>query len=132
MRHLNSGRKFGRTSAHREAMFKNMATSLFRHERIETTDTKAKELRIFAERLITLAKRGDLHARRLAFRSIRDAEILHKLFADIGPRYTARNGGYTRIVKSRVRKGDNAVVSIIELVGNEIMLDASKAESSND
>jgi len=130
MRHLNSGRKLGRTSAHRTALFRNMATSLFRYERIETTDAKAKELRSFAEKLITLAKRGDLHARRQAFQDIRDQEVLAKLFADIGPRFKTRPGGYTRIVKSRIRKGDNAPISIIELVGNEVSIDA--AASSED
>ncbi len=128
MRHLNSGRKLGRTSAHRTALFRNMATSLFRHERIETTDAKAKELRSFAEKLITLAKRGDLHARRQAFADIRDQEILAKLFGDIGPRFKARNGGYTRIIKSRIRKGDNAPISIIELVGNEQPLNVEASE----
>jgi large subunit ribosomal protein L17 len=125
MRHLNSGRKLGRTSAHRTALFRNMATSLFRHERIETTDAKAKELRRFAEQLITLAKRGDLHARRQAFADIRDLEVLAKLFGDIGPRFKTRPGGYTRIIKSRIRKGDNAPISIIELVGNEVPLNAT-------
>jgi large subunit ribosomal protein L17 len=125
MRHLNSGRKLGRTSAHRTALFRNMATSLFRHERIETTDAKAKELRRFAEQLITLAKRGDLHARRQAFADIRDQEVLAKLFGDIGPRFKTRPGGYTRIIKSRIRKGDNAPISIIELVGNEVPLHAT-------
>jgi large subunit ribosomal protein L17 len=127
MRHLNSGRKLGRTSAHRTALFRNMATSLFRHERIETTDAKAKELRSFAEKLITLAKRGDIHARRQVFVDIRDQEILAKLFADIGPRFKTRPGGYTRIIKSRIRKGDNAPISIIELVGNEVPLNASSS-----
>jgi large subunit ribosomal protein L17 len=125
MRHLNSGRKLGRTSAHRTALFRNMATSLFRHERIETTDAKAKDLRRFAEQLITLAKRGDLHARRQAFADIRDLEVLAKLFGDIGPRFKTRPGGYTRIIKSRIRKGDNAPISIIELVGNEVPLTAT-------
>ena len=125
MCHLNSGRKLGRTSAHRTALFRNMATSLFRHERIETTDAKAKELRRFAEQLITLAKRGDLHARRQAFADIRDLEVLAKLFGDIGPRFKTRPGGYTRIIKSRIRKGDNAPISIIELVGNEVPLNAT-------
>jgi len=127
MRHLNSGRKLGRTSAHRTALFRNMATSLFRHERIETTDAKAKELRSFAEKLITLAKRGDLHARRQAYADIRDQEVLAKLFGDIGPRFKARNGGYTRITKSRIRRGDNAPISIIELVGNEVPLNATSS-----
>lgn len=119
MRHLNSGRKLGRHYAHRTAMFRNMATALFRHEKIETTDPKAKELRSFAEQLITLAKKGDLHSRRLAYRDIRDQEVLNKLFTDIGPRFKARNGGYTRITKVRFRRGDNALMSVIELVGDE-------------
>lgn len=131
MRHLNSGRKLGRTTEHRTALFRNMATSLFRHERIETTDAKAKELRSFAEKLITLAKRGDLHARRQAYQDIRDQEVLAKLFGDIGPRFKARNGGYTRIVKSRIRRGDNAPISIIELVGNEMPLGGASAESAD-
>ena len=94
----------------------NMATSLFRHERIETTTAKAKELRPFAERLITLGKRGDLHARRLAGRSIRDRQVLGKLFDDIGPRFTERPGGYTRILKLGNRRGDAAEMALIELV----------------
>src|SRR5688572_22813823 len=130
MRHLNHGRKFSRTSAHRIAMFRNMATSLFRHERIETTDAKAKELRGFAEKLITLAKKGDVHARRLAYRDIRDQEVLAKLFTDIGPRFKTRNGGYTRITKSRIRRGDNAPVSIIELVGSEVPLSGGGESST--
>jgi len=93
-----------------------MATSLFRHERIETTTAKAKELRPFAERLITLARRGDLHARRLAGRNIQDREVLGKLFDDIGPRFSERPGGYTRILKLGNRKGDAAEMSLIELV----------------
>lgn len=120
MRHRKKGRKLNRTSAHRSAMFKNLATSLFRHERIETTDAKAKELRGYAERLITLAKRGDLHARRLAYRKIRDHDVLAKLFEEIGPRFASRPGGYTRVTKVRVRRGDAATMSIIELVGNEV------------
>lgn len=131
MRHLNSGRKLGRTSEHRTALFRNMATSLFRHERIETTDAKAKELRSFAEKLITLAKRGDLHARRQAYQDIRDQEVLAKLFGDIGPRFKARNGGYTRIIKSRIRRGDNAPISIIELVGNEMPIGGNSTESND-
>ena len=95
---------------------RNMATSLFRHERIETTTAKAKELRPFAERLITLGKRGDLHARRLAGRLIADRQILGKLFDDIGPRFTERPGGYTRILKLGTRRGDAAEMALIELV----------------
>ena len=131
MRHRNSGRKLGRTASHRTALFRNMATSLFRHERIETTDAKAKELRSFAEKLITLAKRGDLHARRQAYQDIRDQEVLAKLFGDIGPRFKARNGGYTRIIKSRIRRGDNAPISIIELVGNEMPIGGTSTESND-
>jgi large subunit ribosomal protein L17 len=95
---------------------KNMATSLFLHERIETTTAKAKELRPFAERLITLARRGDLHARRVAGRKIQDRDVLGKLFDDIAPRYAERPGGYTRILKLGTRKGDAAEMSLIELV----------------
>ena len=119
MRHLKKGRKLNRSNAHRQAMMRNMAVSLFRHERIETTDAKAKTIRSFAERLITLAKRGDLHARRLAYRHVRDQDILKKLFGDIGPRYAERPGGYTRIFKLGNRRGDNAPLSMIELVGND-------------
>jgi large subunit ribosomal protein L17 len=134
MRHLNAGRKFSRTTAHRQAMFRNMATALIRHERIETTDEKAKELRGVVEKLITLAKAGDLHSRRLAHRDIRDQEVLKKLFADVGPRFKARNGGYTRITKSRIRRGDNATLSILELVGSEVPLGqgGESSASSND
>ena len=97
-------------------MLRNLATSLFRHERIETTTAKAKELRPYAERLITLARRGDLHARRLVARKIQDREVLGKLFDEISPRYAERPGGYTRILKLGNRKGDSAEISLIELV----------------
>ena len=107
MRHRNSGRKLGRTASHRTALFRNMATSLFRHERIETTDAKAKELRSFAEQLITVAKRGvaaggpaALHARRLAAADIADKDVLKKLFDTLAPRFAARPGGYVRIIKA--------------------------------
>ena len=116
MRHKRQGRKLGRTSAHRKAMLSNMAVALFQHEKIKTTLPKSKELRRTAEKLITLAKRGDLHARRMAARTIRDKEILKKLFDDIGPRFAERNGGYTRIVKTGTRFGDGAPMSVIELV----------------
>ena len=116
MRHRNKGRKLSRTHTHRKALLRNMATSLFRHERIETTTAKAKELRPVAERLITLARRGDVHARRLAGRKIQDREVLGKLFDDIAPRYAERPGGYTRILKLGTRKGDAAEMSLIELV----------------
>ena len=116
MRHKRQGRKLGRTSAHRKAMLANMAVSLFQHEKIKTTEAKSKELRRTAEKLITLAKRGDLHARRRAARTVRDKIILRKLFDDIGPRYSDRNGGYTRIMKLGTRFGDGAPMAIIELV----------------
>jgi large subunit ribosomal protein L17 len=116
MRHLKSGRKLNRTPSHRKAMLSNMAMSLLQHERIQTTDAKAKEVRRVAERLITLAKKGGLANRRLAYRTVRDQEILTKLFEEIGPRYAERPGGYTRIIKVGNRRGDNAPVSLIELV----------------
>lgn len=116
MRHLNKGRKLNRTSSHRKAMFSNMAISLFKHGLIETTTAKAKDLRGIADRLIQLGKRGDLHARRLAYKTIRDQDILNKLFHEIAPKYISRNGGYTRVLKNGFRKGDAAPVSIIELV----------------
>jgi large subunit ribosomal protein L17 len=116
MRHRRKGRKLSRTASHKRATMRNMATALFRHGRIETTTAKAKELRPYAERLITLAKRGDLHARRLAAAKIQDRAVLGTLFDDIGPRYAERPGGYTRILKLGNRKGDSADMSLIELV----------------
>jgi len=116
VRHRNKGRKLSRTHTHRKALLRNMATSLFRHERIETTTAKAKELRPVAERLITLARRGDVHARRLAGRKIQDRDVLGKLFDDIAPRFSERPGGYTRILRLGTRKGDGAEMSLIELV----------------
>ena len=116
MRHRKKGRKLSRTPSHRRATLRNMATSLFLHERIETTTAKAKELRPYAERLITLARRGDLHARRLAARKIQDRQVLGKLFDDIAPRFAERPGGYTRVLKLGNRRGDAADMSLIELV----------------
>jgi large subunit ribosomal protein L17 len=116
MRHRKKGRRFNRTAEHRRMMLRNMATSLFRHGRIETTVAKAKELRQYAEPLITKAKRGDLHARRIVARKIQDDEVLAKLFEEIGPRYAERPGGYTRVIKVGHRSGDAADVAIIELV----------------
>lgn len=116
MRHRNKGRQLSRTSSHREALLRNMAASLFRHGRISTTVAKAKELRPFAERLITLAKRGDLHSRRLAARKIADQDILFTLFSTIGPRFAERPGGYTRVLKVGHRQGDGAETAVIELV----------------
>lgn len=117
MRHNVSGRKLNMTAAHRNAMFRNMITDLFRHERVTTTTPKAKEARALAERLITHAKSGELGARRLVARSLKDPEVLRKLFAEIAPRYAERPGGYTRILKlDGRRKGDNAELAILELV----------------
>lgn len=116
MRHRKKGRHLNRTAEHRRAMLRNMATSLILHERIETTVAKAKELRRYAEPLITKAKRGDLHARRLVSRRIKDKEAIAKLFDDIGPRFAERPGGYTRVIKVGHRVGDAADLAIIELV----------------
>ena len=116
MRHNRKGHSFGRTAEHREAMFRNMATSLFLHGRVETTTQKAKDLRRYAEPLITKAKRGDLHARRLVARKIQDDQALAKLFEEIGPRFAERAGGYTRVLHLGHRPGDAADMSIIELV----------------
>jgi len=119
MRHGKSGRKLGRTSSHRLAMFRNMVTSLLEHERIYTTHAKAKELRRWADWMITLGKRGDLHARRQALQVIRDKSVVHKLFTDLAQRYQARSGGYTRTVKVGFRVGDGAPLSLIELLTGE-------------
>ena len=116
MRHRKKGRSLSRTASHRKATLRNLATSLFRHERIETTEAKAKELRPYAERLITLARTDDVHSRRLAARKIADREVLGKLFDDIAPRFSERPGGYTRILKVGHRKGDAADMALIELV----------------
>ncbi len=119
MRHKVDGRKLGRTSSHRKAMLNNMAVSLFKHERIQTTLPKAKELRRFAEKLITRAKDDSTHSRRIVFRSIRDKAVIDKLFSEIAPRFADRNGGYTRILKLDYRMADAAPTAIIELVGSE-------------
>jgi large subunit ribosomal protein L17 len=116
MRHRAKGRQLSRTASHKKATMNNLATNLFRHGGIETTVAKAKELRPFAERLITLARRGDLHARRLVERRLKDRDVTHKLFAEIGKRFAARPGGYTRIVKLGARIGDGADVARIELL----------------
>lgn len=116
MRHRKAGRHLNRTSSHREAMFRNMAASLFRHELIKTTLPKAKELRRVAEPLITIAKSDSVHRRRLAFARLRDKEVVGKLFAELGPRYEARPGGYLRILKCGFRAGDAAPMAYVELV----------------
>jgi large subunit ribosomal protein L17 len=116
MRHQKTGRNLGRNSSHRQAMLRNMVTSLFKYEQLETTDAKAKELRPVAEKMITLAKRGDLHARRMAMAYIKDKPVTHRLFDEIKERYIDRHGGYTRIIKKGNRKGDGAPTSIIQLL----------------
>lgn len=116
MRHRNSGKQLSRNSSHRKAMFKNMMVSLIRHEMIKTTLPKAKELRRFIEPLITLSKEDTLHRRRLAYTRLRDRDMVAKLFAEIGPFYNKRPGGYLRILKCDFRKGDNAPMAIVELV----------------
>jgi large subunit ribosomal protein L17 len=120
MRHGSAHRKLGRTTGHRTAMFANMAASLIKHEQIVTTLPKAKELRPFVEKLVTLAKRGDLHARRQAISQVRDVAQVGKLFATLGPRYQARNGGYLRVLKAGYRHGDNAPMAVIEFVDRDV------------
>jgi large subunit ribosomal protein L17 len=116
MKHRVTGRRLDRTTEHRTAMFRNLVTSLFRHERITTTTPKAKEIKRFAEKFITLAKEGTPHARRLANRDVRDVEVLNKLFQTLGPRFKDRAGGYTRVVRVGRRAGDSAEMAVIELV----------------
>lgn len=120
MRHNKAGKRLGRTTSHRIAMYRNMVTSFLNHERITTTDVKAKELRSIAEKMITLGKKGDLHSMRQAASYIRDKKVVTKLFTTIAPRYVERAGGYTRIIKLGIRPGDNAPLSVIELVEEEL------------
>lgn len=127
MRHNKSGKRLGRNTPHRAAMLRNMVTSLFEHEKITTTDARAKELRKVIDRMITLGKRGDLHARRQVLSVIRDQKVVAKLFDQIGPRYKNRPGGYTRIIKIGSRLGDNAPQSIIALVDEEMTSPANVA-----
>jgi large subunit ribosomal protein L17 len=127
MRHNKSGRTLGRNSSHRSAMLRNMVTSLLSHEKITTTDARAKELRKLADKMITLGKRGDVHARRQALQIIRERKVVAKLFDMIGPRYKDRPGGYTRIIKLGFRAGDNAPLSQIELVEEEFTAKPRKA-----
>ena len=126
MRHRHGGRKLNRTSSHRRAMFRNMATALLKHEQIRTTLPKAKALRVVVERMITLGKRGDLHARRRALGYLNDETVVRKLFDTLGPRYTERPGGYTRVLKAGFRYGDSAPMALIELV------DRDEAEKGKD
>ncbi len=125
------GPRLGGGPAHERLMLANLATSLFEHDRITTTEAKAKRLRPLAERLITFAKRGDLHARRQVMTVVRDKDVVHKLFAEIGPKFAARAGGYTRIVKVGPRKGDNAPMAVIELVQEQtVTSEAERARGS--
>lgn len=124
MRHKISGRKLNRTSSHRKALFKNLAQALLRHETIKTTLPKAKDLRPVVEKLITLGKRADLHARRQAISKIQDVALVQKLFDDIAPRFQDRQGGYTRVLKAGFRYGDNAPMAVIQLVESSQMIAA--------
>jgi large subunit ribosomal protein L17 len=117
MRHLNQGRKLNRTGSHRKALFRNMVLSLIRHGRITTTDAKAKELRRFADRMVSLGKQGDLSARRMAFAFMQSRDAVKKLFDEIAPRFKDRPGGYTRVIKFERRRGDAAPLSVIEFTG---------------
>jgi large subunit ribosomal protein L17 len=119
MRHGVAHRKLGRTASHRTAMFANMSAALIKHEQIVTTLPKAKELRPFVEKLVTLAKKGDLHARRIAISRVRDVDQVGKLFATLGPRYKDRKGGYLRVLKAGFRHGDNAAMAVIEFVDRD-------------
>ena len=130
MRHGLSGRKLNRTSSHRKAMFSNMAVALLKHEQITTTLPKAKELSPFVDKLITLGKRGNLHARRQALSVLRDETITGKLFATLAPRYAERNGGYTRVLRAGFRYGDSAPLAVIELVDRDA--DAKGLDSGPD
>ena len=129
MNHRKTGRKLGRSSAHRKALFRNMVTSLLEHEQIRTTDAKAKELRGVAEKMITLGKKGTLHARRNALRTIRSKDVTAKVFDELAERYRDRPGGYTRVIKLGQRPGDAAPMAIIELV-DRAEADASSEESA--
>ncbi len=119
MRHASAGKKLGRDSAHRKALYSNLAGALIQHGRIETTEAKAKAVKPLAEKLITLGKRGDLHARRQALATLRSNDVVHRLFADVAPRFAERPGGYTRIVKIGPRQGDAAPMVLLELVDHE-------------
>ena len=134
MRHQKTGRKLGRTSSHRLATMRNMVSSLIEHGRIKTTDIKAKELRIVADKMVTLGKRGDLHARRRAMRTLRGKTIAKKLFDEVAPRFADVNGGYTRIIKFGRRPGDNALMSFIEfsVAENASKGDAEKKDKASE
>lgn len=128
MRHRKAGRPLGRNSSHRRALFRNLVTSFLRYERIETTEAKAKEIRSIADQMITLGKRGDLHARRQAAAYILDREVVSHLFSDVAPRFSSKEGGYTRLIKTRVRHGDGAPMVIVELTEIKKTEKAEKTE----
>tara|TARA_Y100000816_G_C25794067_1_gene416058 strand:+ start:241 stop:633 length:393 start_codon:yes stop_codon:yes gene_type:complete len=130
MRHKKAGRKLSRKSAHRKALMSNLASALITHKKIKTTDAKAKELRKFIEPMVTFAKRGDLHARRQVLKRIKHKTIVRELFENIGPFYSTRGGGYTRIIKLGFRDNDRAPVSIIEFVGIQDSLGSKETEKS--
>lgn len=130
MRHRKAGRPLGRNSSHRRALFRNLVTSFLRYERIETTEAKAKEIRSIADQMITLGKRGDLHARRQAAAYIMDRDVVSRLFSDVAPRFSSKNGGYTRLIKTRVRHGDGAPMVIVELTEIKKAEKAEKKERS--
>lgn len=132
MRHGKRGRKLGRTASHKKAMLNNMATSLFDNGKVRTTLPKAKELRGVAERLISFARRGDLHARRQVLRRIQNKVVLTKLFEEIGPSFADRDGGYTRILKLGPRRGDSSELCLIELVGDDAISESDVAENESD
>jgi large subunit ribosomal protein L17 len=130
VRHRKSGRQLGRNSKHRHALFRNLVTSLLEHERIETTEAKAKEIRGLAEKMITLGKSGTLHARRQALSFIRQKNIVSKLFDDVAGRFSSRSGGYTRIIPTRRRPGDAAEMVALELVAREVSVEPEKESDS--
>jgi large subunit ribosomal protein L17 len=132
MKHRVVGRRLDRTTEHRTAMFRNLVTSLFRHERITTTTPKAKEIKRFADGFITLAKKGTAHARRIANRDVRDVEVLNKLFDTLGPRFKDRAGGYTRVVRVGRRAGDAAEMAMIELVDRAPAGEGGKAPAGGE
>ena len=129
MRHRKSGVKLNRTTSHRQAMFRNMVTSLFKHDRIKTTDAKAKELRRWADHIVTLAKRGDLHARRMAMSIMREKNVVHKIFEEAPERFGSISGGYTRIVKIGRRAGDAAAMTLVELISSDDVRPAKKKKA---
>ena len=132
MQHNRAGRKLGRTTAHRRALFRNQLASLLKHERITTTLHKAKDLRPLAEKMVTLGKRGDLHSRRRAASMLGDGDAVTKLFKELGPRYAARAGGYTRVIKASYRRGDGAPMAVCELVGTTRPVKVKKAKKEEE